>query len=308
MSEAEREVGKAEPGQRIAATSVQQEGSAAQAASPLQPAAEARPAIAGRDPAEDGCIPLAAVPAGPHAAEPPTSCEGRHDGDGGDAAGADATQHGAGSCGEGKQRREAQQVSYRQYRGEQDLQHVMRLIDTELSEPYSVFTYRYFLHQWPSLCVFACNAGGSPIATIVAKVEPHKSSGAMRGYIAMLVVQKPFRGAGIGTQLVKRAIEGMKRQGASEVVLEAETHNAGALAMYEGLGFIRDKRLERYYLSGTDAFRLKLLLPPLPDAAALATKAEAELEARRLEAAEAEDASLKLTALRVESLAQESAV
>ena len=30
------------------------------------------------------------------------------------------------------------------------------------------------------------------------QVEPHKSSGAMRGYIAMLVVQKPYRGAGTG--------------------------------------------------------------------------------------------------------------
>lgn len=39
----------------------------------------------------------------------------------------------------------------------------------------------------------------------------------------------------------------MRLQGATEVVLEAETHNAGALAMYEGLGFIRDKRLERYF-------------------------------------------------------------
>jgi hypothetical protein len=44
---------------------------------------------------------------------------------------------------------------------------------------------------------------------------------------------------------VRRAIQGMRLQGATEVVLEAETHNAGALAMYEGLGFIRDKRLER---------------------------------------------------------------
>ncbi len=46
-----------------------------------------------------------------------------------------------------------------------------------------------------------------------------------------------------------------------QVVLEAETTNAGALRLYAGLGFIRDKRLARYYLSGTDAYRLKLLLP-----------------------------------------------
>ncbi len=29
----------------------------------------------------------------------------------------------------------------------------MHLIDNELSEPYSIFTYRYFLQQWPNLCV-----------------------------------------------------------------------------------------------------------------------------------------------------------
>lgn len=44
---------------------------------------------------------------------------------------------------------------------------------------------------------------------------------------------------------MRRAIDSMAAQGATEVVLEAETHNGGALAMYEGLGFIRDKRLER---------------------------------------------------------------
>ena len=29
----------------------------------------------------------------------------------------------------------------------------------------------------------------------------------------------------------------------------------------QALGFVRDKRLSRYYLNGVDAYRLKLLLP-----------------------------------------------
>lgn len=37
--------------------------------------------------------------------------------------------------------------------------------------------------------------------------------------------------------------------------------NKGALALYGRLGFIRAKRLFRYYLNGVDAFRLKLLFP-----------------------------------------------
>ena len=50
---------------------------------------------------------------------------------------------------------------------------------------------------------------------------------------------------GAGSELVKRSIEEMKRNSADEVVLEAETTNYGALALYQNLGFIRDKRLHR---------------------------------------------------------------
>jgi len=39
-------------------------------------------------------------------------------------------------------------ISYRQYTGEADLPHIMSLVQTELSEPYVIYTYRYFLHQW----------------------------------------------------------------------------------------------------------------------------------------------------------------
>lgn len=45
-----------------------------------------------------------------------------------------------------------------------------------------------------------------------------------------------------------------------EVVLDTEVTNDGALALYENLGFVRDKYLYRYYLNGEDAYRLKLWL------------------------------------------------
>ncbi|KAL8544267.1 hypothetical protein ACS0TY_004703 [Phlomoides rotata] len=58
----------------------------------------------------------------------------------------------------------------------------------------------------------------------------------------------------------------MMESGCEEVTLEAEVTNKGALALYGRLGFIRAKRLFRYYLNGVDAFRLKLLFPrPEPD-------------------------------------------
>ena len=45
-----------------------------------------------------------------------------------------------------------------------------------------------------------------------------------------------------------------------QVVLETEITNKAALHLYENLGFVRDKRLFRYYLNGVDALRLKLWL------------------------------------------------
>ena len=91
----------------------------------------------------------------------------------------------------------------------------------------------------------------------------------MRGYVAMLVVDKAYRGKGAGSELVKMAIREMISDGCEEVVLEAEVVNTGALKLYQGMGFIRDKRLSRYYLNGVDAYRLKLLLPLSEEAKAL---------------------------------------
>ena len=47
-----------------------------------------------------------------------------------------------------------------------------------------------------------------------------------------------------------------------QVVLETEYDNSAALSLYESLGFIREKRLFRFYLNGKDAFRLVLVVPP----------------------------------------------
>jgi hypothetical protein len=45
-----------------------------------------------------------------------------------------------------------------------------------------------------------------------------------------------------------------------EVVLETEFDNVAALRFYRKLGFIKDKRLYRFYLNAKDAYRLKLPL------------------------------------------------
>jgi len=85
----------------------------------------------------------------------------------------------------------------------------------------------------------------------------------------MLAVSATYRGQGIATALVKRAIDAMAQRNADEIVLETEESNVPAMRLYERLGFLRSKKLHRYYLNGSSAYRLVLLLKPLdPEPAA----------------------------------------
>ncbi|BFZ56732.1 hypothetical protein PYCC9005_003780 [Savitreella phatthalungensis] len=148
------------------------------------------------------------------------------------------------------------QISIRPYHDETDLPAIVSMISADLSEPYSIYVYRYFIHHWPELC-FVAEMHGKPIGTIVSKLEDHR--GLQRGYIAMLAVKPEMRGKGIAKRLVMRTLESMKDQ-ADEVCLETEVTNPAAMQLYESLGFIRSKRLHRYYLNANDAFRMILPL------------------------------------------------
>ncbi|KAM9293887.1 N-alpha-acetyltransferase 30 [Gastrophryne carolinensis] len=149
-------------------------------------------------------------------------------------------------------------IRYERYRSELQMPAIMRLITRDLSEPYSIYTYRYFIHNWPQLC-FLAMVGEECVGAIVCKLDMHKKM-FRRGYIAMLAVDSKYRRKGIGTNLVKKAIYAMVEGDCDEVVLETEITNKSALKLYENLGFVRDKRLFRYYLNGVDALRLKLWL------------------------------------------------
>jgi peptide alpha-N-acetyltransferase len=140
---------------------------------------------------------------------------------------------------------------------------IRSLISKDLSEPYSIYVYRYFLCQWAHLCFMALDpVDSSLIGVIVCKLEVHSSHSppTRRGYIAMLAVASPYRGHGVATALVKKALQAMAERNADEIVLETEETNTAAMRLYERLGFIRSKKLHRYYLNGNSAYRLVLPL------------------------------------------------
>jgi peptide alpha-N-acetyltransferase len=150
-------------------------------------------------------------------------------------------------------------IEYRTYPGEHLIDQIMSLMKAELSEPYPIFTYRYFLNDAPDACIMAFDQGNF-IGCIIGKCETNKKA-KLKGYIAMIAVNKNYRGKKIGKKLVELFIKQMREfYNAHEIYLETEVTNYLALSLYEGFGFIRTKRLFNYYLNGNSAFRLKLNL------------------------------------------------
>ncbi|CAE7601254.1 NAA30 [Symbiodinium sp. CCMP2592] len=149
-------------------------------------------------------------------------------------------------------------IRFEQYKDERDMPGIVSLIDKDLSEPYSVFTYRYFINNWPDLCYMTMQ-GDRCVGAIICKLDTHRCRRTHRGYIAMLAVEKELRGQRIGSKLVKLCLDRMRQLGADECVLETEVTNLGALGLYRSMGFVKEKRLHKYYLNGNDAFRLKFL-------------------------------------------------
>ncbi|EXJ84934.1 ribosomal-protein-alanine N-acetyltransferase [Capronia epimyces CBS 606.96] len=155
-------------------------------------------------------------------------------------------------------------ISYLQYSLEKEseyLPQIRELISKDLSEPYSIYVYRYFLYQWAELCFMAVDTtdNNKLAGVVICKLEPHRG-GPLRGYIAMLATKDNFRGKGIATTLVSKAIDLMIEKDADEIALETEETNTAAMKLYERLGFLRSKKLHRYYLNGNSAYRLLLYL------------------------------------------------
>lgn len=96
-------------------------------------------------------------------------------------------------------------ITYKEYENELQMPDIMRVIQRELSEPYSIYTYRYFIHNWPKLC-FLAMAGDYCVGAIVCKLDIHRQV-VKRGYIAMLAVDQDYRKLKVGTTLVQKAIE-----------------------------------------------------------------------------------------------------
>jgi peptide alpha-N-acetyltransferase len=110
-------------------------------------------------------------------------------------------------------------LRYQKYEKEEQLPEMIELIEKDLSEPYSVYTYRYFLLNFPDLSYLVFD-NDRCVGVIISKIDEHRNK--KRGYIGMLAVDSEYRGLGIGSQLVKLSLEAMIKATATEVCCNSE--------------------------------------------------------------------------------------
>ena len=149
---------------------------------------------------------------------------------------------------------------YKTYPGEEMIESIMEIISKYLSEPYPIYTYRYFLNLWPdcTICCYDKKNNNKFIGVIVGNCE-NKKNNKKQGYIAMLAVEIEYRKKGIGKKLVLNLLKILKDvYNINEYSIETEVDNYAALYLYESLGFIRTKMFINYYLNGNNAYKLKL--------------------------------------------------
>lgn len=152
-------------------------------------------------------------------------------------------------------------ISYVKFPGEEIIGEIMELMGKNLSEPYPIFTYRYFLKNWPDLCIMAFDSNGIFVGGIIGSVEK-TSKNKEKGYIAMIAIKDEYRGKKIAKRIVDVFINRIATHyKLSEIYLETEIDNVSALSLYESVGFLRVRINSNYYLNAKSAYRLKYWIP-----------------------------------------------
>jgi ribosomal-protein-alanine N-acetyltransferase len=78
--------------------------------------------------------------------------------------------------------------------------------------------------------------------------------------ILNVVVDIPFRGLGLGKQMIRQAAQTALAKGIKKVSLEVRKSNASAIQLYQGLRFLITHVKKGFYSNGEDAYQMVLLL------------------------------------------------
>ncbi|WP_181685992.1 ribosomal protein S18-alanine N-acetyltransferase [Halorhabdus salina] len=134
-----------------------------------------------------------------------------------------------------------------------DLLAVVDIERRSFPQPWSVGAFEQFLDA-PSFLVAVDRDSGTDCAVIgyiVADTVPNH--GTPLGHVKDLAVHPDRRRAGIGRQLLERAVCTLRSTGVGSIKLEVRENNDPAKRLYQRAGFVHRRTIPRYYDNGDDA-------------------------------------------------------
>ncbi len=139
-----------------------------------------------------------------------------------------------------------------------DVPAVINVNSATLPEHYSDYFYYEILNEFPNTFIVA-EIGGQVVSYIMCRIEyglsVMKRFGlARKGHIISVATLQEHRGKGVGTNLIQRAMEEMRKGGCKEVFLEVRVTNDEAVSLYRKLTFLVSGTMQGYYKDGESAY------------------------------------------------------
>lgn len=132
-----------------------------------------------------------------------------------------------------------------------DLLAVFRIEKASFPQPWPFTAFERFVGE-PGFLV--AEVGPGVAGYVVADSMPNH--GRPLGHVKDIAVHPDYRGEGIGSLLLDRALGVLAAGGARSVKLEVRESNDAARSLYEEFGFTHRKTVPRYYDDGEDALVL----------------------------------------------------
>lgn len=123
------------------------------------------------------------------------------------------------------------EVSYREDSSGWQITFTERRFDSPVSYSFSESMYQpYMINP----LAYAVELGERPVGWLMLR----RDYGSGRARIDELLVERPYRGRGIGTLLVKTALAAARRDRMRQVIVETQNHNFPAVQFYRAQGFV----------------------------------------------------------------------